>query len=592
MNDSCSWDQLWDQQGTLNEYTGKGIDLLERIMAYSKERASIELEYSSKLKALSKKTAMKMKSESELWNSVSYVKGFHDVIAGIVPVATQHELIAENLKSAVIPFTTQKIAEYRVAKKQLESDNSNLGKQLRMVIDEMAKSHKEYVKCYKETEAAMLKYAKAEKNMDISRLELEKTKNNYQQKCGMLEESKQTYAVMTTKANEEQSAHYDRKLPQLLDNYKKLHTNRILDTVEILSKCVEAESCVNQIIASCHNDMRRDIGLIDPSRDANLVVENMKSGHPVPQPFVFEDLGHPQDRSSFMGGGASGPAGSMDGMDATMKKGGTLMSKNGKGVARKQSMHQKFFGGGTADKKTDSGDYGTLPPQQRARKIAGKISDLEKEKDRATQSREGVSKMQAAYRENPKLGNPSDCDAQLAQYGHEIDALSNQIQKFKILLDDVNAQLGAGGLSATSVGGSDTPPSIRSVSSASSGVTSRVNTINDAHRTNGGVGGGRRESFSGSNGGSDTDPTINGNGHGRDELYEECSNPNPVLGEAIAQFAFDGAQDGTIRMEANEKLWLIEKDEGDGWTRVRKENNSADGFVPSSYLKVTWFGKV
>lgn len=94
----------------------------------------------------------------------------------------------------------------------------------------------------------MLKYAKAEKNMDISRLELEKTKNNYQQKCGMLEESKQTYAVMTTKANEEQSAHYDRKLPQLLDNYKKLHTNRILDTVEILSKCVEAESCVNQII--------------------------------------------------------------------------------------------------------------------------------------------------------------------------------------------------------------------------------------------------------------------------------------------------------------------------------------------------------
>nr|pir hypothetical protein F09E10.9 - Caenorhabditis elegans [Caenorhabditis elegans] len=41
-----------DQQGTLNEYTGKGIDLLERIMAYSKERASIELEYSSKLKKL------------------------------------------------------------------------------------------------------------------------------------------------------------------------------------------------------------------------------------------------------------------------------------------------------------------------------------------------------------------------------------------------------------------------------------------------------------------------------------------------------------------------------------------------------------
>lgn len=39
-----------DQQVTLNEYTGKGIDLLERIQTYAKERASIELEYSAKLK--------------------------------------------------------------------------------------------------------------------------------------------------------------------------------------------------------------------------------------------------------------------------------------------------------------------------------------------------------------------------------------------------------------------------------------------------------------------------------------------------------------------------------------------------------------
>lgn len=181
-------------------------------------------------------------------------------------------------------------------------------------------------------------------------------------------------------------------------------------------------------------------------------------------------------------------------------------------------MHQKFFGGAN-DKKADNGDYGTLPPQQRARKILGKINELEKEKERALQSREGVSKMQAAYRENPKLGNPSDCDAQLAQYGREIDALGNQIQKFRLLLDDVNAQLGAGALSANSVGGSDTPPSVRSVSSASSGVTSRVNTINDAHRG----GGGRRESYSGS-GGSDNDPTVNGNGNGREEVGNKWGN--------------------------------------------------------------------
>ncbi|EGT54851.1 CBN-TOCA-1 protein [Caenorhabditis brenneri] len=562
-----------DQQHTLNEYTGKGIDVMERIVTYAKERAAIELEYSAKLKTLAKKTVMKMKNESELWNTVTYVKGFHDYINGIYPIAAQRELIAENLKNNVIPFATTKIAEYRNSKKQLEVDNANLTKQQQMVINDMNKAHKEYGKSFKETEAAMLKYAKAEKNMEISRLELEKTKNNYQMKSGTLEESKQTYAAMTMKANEEQSAYFEKKLPNLLANYKTQHTNRILDTVEILNKCVEAESSVNSVIASCHNDMRRDIAAIDPGRDAALVVENMKSGHPRPQPFVFEDLGHPH---TFLSSGG----GSTDGMDATLKK-GTLANRNkdGKGVARKQSMHSKIFGGN--DKK-DNGDYGTLPPQQRARKIQGKINDLEKEKERALQSREGVSKMRDAYRANPKLGDPVVCEVQIEEYGKEIDALSQQIQKFRLMLDDVNAQLGGGGLSATSVGGSDTPPSIRSVSSASSGVTSRVNTIND--RVNGG--GGRRDSYSGS-GGSDNDPTPATNGNGRDEVYDELT--PPVLGEALALFPFDGAQEGTIRMEANEKLWLIEKDEGDGWTRVRKENNSADGFVPSSYIKTTWF---
>ncbi|CAB3400810.1 unnamed protein product [Caenorhabditis bovis] len=553
-----------DQQSSLNDYTGKGIELLDKIATYAKERAAIEFEYSKKLKELSKKSMIKMKHENELWNSVSYVKGYHDVIMGIVPIATQHELIGESLKSNVVAFATTKIAEYRQAKKQLETDNRNMTNHLNSVIGEMVKAQKEYGKSFKETEAALLKYAKAEKNMEISRLELEKTKNNYQLKCKMLEESKQTYATMTMKANEEQDEHFDRKLPQLLDHYKTLHTNRVLDTIEALNKCVESEAAVNSVIASCHQDMRRDIAKVDPARDANLVVENMKSGHPRPRSFTFEDLGHPE---SFLAGG-----GSLDSIDATLKKGTLLNRKDGKGVARKQSMHQKFFGG--SDKKNDSGDYGTLPPQQRARKLASKINELEKERDRAVQSREGVTKMQAAYRENPKLGNPSDCDPQLMQYTREIDALSNQIQKFRLILDDVNSLLGNTG----SVGGSDTPPSVRSVSSASSGVTSRANTIHDTNRTN------RRLSFTGS-GGSE-EPVVNGNGNGKDELYEECS--IPVLGKAVAQFNFDGAQEGTIRIDAGEELLLIEKDEGDGWTRVRKTDNSMDGFVPSSYLKVTW----
>lgn len=577
MNNEEGWNSLHDVVHLINDYTGKGIEVIEKIANFAKDRAALENEYSVKLKALIKKHGVRPKGgDSDLMNSVTFIKGYYDVVGGLQPIAAQHELIAENLKTNVIPLAIQKMTEYKQAKKQLETDNANLVKHMNNVIAEMNKTQKEYGKSFKEAEAAMLKYAKAEKNMEISRLELEKTKNNYHVKLTLLDESKRSYAGTTIKANEEQAVHYEKKVPTLLENYRRLHENRIHDTIDILNKCVQAESDVLPIIGSCHNDMKKDIMKIDPIRDGNLVVENMRTGHARPAPFTFDDLGSPK---TFLSGSG---AGSIETIDSTMKKGTLMGTKKDSKVARKQSMHQKFFGGGSNDKK-DNGDYGTLPPQQRARKLQAKIGELEKDKDRAVSSREGVIKMQMAYRENPKLGNPVDCDAQIAQYGREIDALCNDIQKYRIQLDDVNAQMN--GLTATSVNGSDTPPSIRSVSSASSGVTSRVNTINDSHRTNGG--GGRRQSFTGS-GSSESDPST-ANGNGRDEFYEEVK--PTVVGEAIAQFAFDGSQDGTIRMEANEKLWLIEKDEGDGWTRVRKENNSSEGFVPSSYLKTTWFSR-
>lgn len=43
-------------------------------------------------------------------------------------------------------------------------------------------------------------------------------------------------------------------------------------------------------------------------------------------------------------------------------------------------------------------------------------------------------------------------------------------------------------------------------------------------------------------------------------------------------------------MAENEELHLIELDQGDGWTRVRRINgNLEEGFVPTSYIEQTLF---
>jgi len=77
---------------------------------------------------------------------------------------------------------------------------------------------------------------------------------------------------------------------------------------------------------------------------------------------------------------------------------------------------------------------------------------------------------------------------------------------------------------------------------------------------------------------------------GDDEFFDP--EPLPVLGKCKAIYPFEAASEGSIPLEEGEDLWLIEKDQGDGWTRVRRLNVShldpmPEGFVPTSYIETT-----
>lgn len=46
-----------------------------------------------------------------------------------------------------------------------------------------------------------------------------------------------------------------------------------------------------------------------------------------------------------------------------------------------------------------------------------------------------------------------------------------------------------------------------------------------------------------------------------------------------------GNNEGTLALAEGEVLFVIEEDKGDGWTRVRR-NEEEEGYVPSSYIEV------
>lgn len=190
------------------------------------------------------------------------------------------------------------------------------------------------------------------------------------------------------------------------------------------------------------------------------------------------------------------------------------------------------------------------------------------------QSKDGLAKMKQVYTDNPKMGNPADCDTQLGQYEKEIESIIQQIAKFRLLLEEAQQQ------SNQPIGIGDTPPSVRSGSSSSSAPPVRPPQPQASQRCSY-----SEESLASSDGGNPGN--RNGLHLARDEVYEECA--MPALGTAVAQFPFEGGTEGTIAMQEGEEMLLIERDEGDGWTRVRRIGTSIEGFVPSSYLQCKWY---
>ena len=50
---------------------------------------------------------------------------------------------------------------------------------------------------------------------------------------------------------------------------------------------------------------------------------------------------------------------------------------------------------------------------------------------------------------------------------------------------------------------------------------------------------------------------------------------------------FIATSEGALSMKAGETFTVLEADNGDGWTRAMK--NDLDGYVPTSYIEVTFF---
>ncbi|KAA8584378.1 hypothetical protein FQN60_008163 [Etheostoma spectabile] len=217
-------------------------------------------------------------------------------------------------------------------------------------------------------------------------------------------------------------------------------------------------------------------------------------------------------------------------------------------------------------------DFSHLPPEQRRKKLQGKIDDLNKDIQKEMDQRDALTKMRDVYVKNPQMGDPASVDPRLSEIGQNIEKLQFEVQKFEGWLAEVEERM----------------PS-KSDTHRRSGLyeTQNNTTVSNNCAQD-------RESPDGSyteEQNSETQVKANINPilptSSTPEFDDEFDDEEtlPTIGTCKALYPFEGHNEGTIAVAEGELLYVIEEDKGDGWTRVRR-NEDEEGYVPSSYVEI------
>uniref|UniRef100_A0A913HE17 SH3 domain-containing protein n=1 Tax=Strongyloides stercoralis TaxID=6248 RepID=A0A913HE17_STRER len=598
---NTGWGCLFDRPEDVLNYSLKGIEIFERFGNLIKDRAIIEEEYANKLKNLTRKNLKLMKNEDE---SFTFVTSFNAYMTEINSLAAQHEIIAEKMKKDISSSILMKCQNFRQMRKNFMGDLQKAQNDLQVEFDNLARQLKYYTKAFKDAENAYLKFDKAEKNMDISRADLAKAKNNAEIKHQNCRETQGNYLKQLEKSNKIHEEFFTIKLPELLNNVKKVDIERIFEVKNAIYTSVKAETDVTSVLQRCYNDMNEAATSIDPEKDTDTVVQQYRTGYTYGTPATEINFGCP---SNILKTGQSAVTSDVGGdfSGATLKRGilsngnNNALKNSSNKVGRKQSMHQKIFGGDGKGKQKENGTFSNDPPQQKLRKCQEKLDSIEKEISKIESSKKGLQKMISVYEENPKLGDPKIVSDQLKQYDVELAHLKKEQSLFLSIIDETKSQLNlnlsidgstpknpsiSSGISPRTSSNTDspitTPRTVRvdrasyDAASLSSEASSAKSVTNNSH-TSSSVGSNNEKNLKSS---QLYDSNV--------EVYDICE--LPPLGKAIALYPFDGSSEGTVPLKEGEELLIIEKDEGDGWTRIKDKTGDKEGFVPTTYLQCTY----
>uniref|UniRef100_A0A671X9Z5 Formin binding protein 1 n=1 Tax=Sparus aurata TaxID=8175 RepID=A0A671X9Z5_SPAAU len=582
---------LQDQFDNLEKHTQWGIEYLEKYTKFVKERSEIETNYAKQIRNLSKKYQPKKNSREEEESKYTFCRAFLTTLNELNDYAGQHEVIAENLTSQIITELSRYLQDLKSERKSHFHDGRKAQQHIESSWKQLESCKRKFERDCKEADRAQQYFEKMDADINVTKADVEKARQQAQMRHQMAADSKGDYSSYLQKFNQEQNEHYFTVIPNIFQKLQDMEEKRIERLGVCMKTFADVDRQVLPIVGKCLDGMTKAAESIEPKTDSQQVVESYKSGFEPPGDVEFEDYGQAMKRTAS----ETSLSNTREGKEKpTTKTKGKLWpfikNKNKPPPAppassppspsavpndpqspkqHKEPLSHRLNDFMTSKPKmhclrslrrgvSGSGpeDFSHLPPEQRRKKLQGKLDELNKDIQKEMDQRDALTKMKDVYVKNPQMGDPNSVDPRLSEIGQNIEKLQFEVQKFEvgcgaslIYLLCVCWPLSSPDGSYTEEQNSETQVKANIAPAPAQAP---------AHPTS-------------------TTPEFD------DEFDDE--EVLPTIGTCKALYPFEGHNEGTIAVAEGELLYVIEEDKGDGWTRVRR-NEDEEGYVPTSYVEV------
>ncbi|XP_056668517.1 formin-binding protein 1 isoform X5 [Monodelphis domestica] len=600
-----------DQFDNLEKHTQWGIDILEKYIKFVKERTEIEISYAKQLRNLSKKYQPKRNSKEEEEYKYTSCKAFLSTLNEMNDYAGQHEVISENMTSQITVELTRYVQELKQERKSHFHDGRKAQQHIETCWKQLESSKRRFERDCKEADRAQQYFEKMDADINVTKADVEKARQQAQLRHQMAEDSKADYSTTLQKFNHEQHEHYYTQIPSIFQKIQEMEERRIVRIGESMKTYAEVDRQVIPIIGKCLDGIAKAAESIDQKNDSQLVIEAYKSGFEPPGDIEFEDYTQPMKRtisetslSNSRGDSktelkfgskskgklwpfikknklmslltsphqppppppaSASPSAVPNGPQSPKQQKEPLSHRFNEFMTSKPKIHcfRSLKRGLSLKLGAGPEDFSNLPPEQRRKKLQQKVDELNKEIQKEMDQRDAITKMKDVYIKNPQMGDPGSLDHKLTEVGQNIEKLRLEVQKFEAWLTEVEGRLPIRGEHPRRQSGmyeAQNTPSVNNCAqdreSPDGSYTEEQSQENELKMM-----------------ATDFD----------DEFDDE--EPLPTIGTCKALYTFEGQNEGTISIAEGEILYVIEEDKGDGWTRIRR-NEDEEGYVPTSYVEV------